>query len=44
MTHSNYEAPPILTTDTDYEVWIKETEIWRLSTSTDKKKQAPAIF
>ena len=44
MTHSNYEAAPILTTDIDYEMWIKETEIWRLFTSIDKKKQAPAIF
>ena len=44
MAQSNYKAPPILTTDIDYEIWKKETEIWRLFTSNDKKKQAPAIF
>ena len=38
------KAPPILTTDIDYEIWKKEIEIWRLFTSVDKKKQAPAIF
>ena len=35
---------PLLPTDIDYEVWKKEIKIWRLFTSTDKKKQAPAIF
>ena len=44
MAQSNYKAPLILTTDIDYEVWKKEIEMWRLFTSIDKKKQAPAIF
>ena len=44
MAQSNYKVPPILTTDTDYEIWEKEIEIWRLFTSSDKNKQVPAIF
>ena len=38
------KASPILTTDIDHEIWKKEIEIWRLFTSVNKKKQAPAIF
>ena len=44
MAQSNYKVPPILTTDIDYEIWEKEIEIWRLFTSSDKNKKAPAIF
>ena len=30
MTQSNFKAPPILTTDIDYQIWKKEIETWRL--------------
>ena len=41
---NNYKVPPILTDDVDYEKWKKEIKIWRMFTSLEKKKQAPAIF
>ena len=39
-----YKAPPALTKDIAYTIWKKDTSIWQLFTSLEKKKQAPAIF
>ena len=41
---NNYNTPPILTDDVDYEEWKKKIKIWRMFTSLEKKNQAPPIF
>ena len=40
----DYKAPPALTKDITYATWKKETSIWQLFTSLERKKQGPAIF
>ena len=44
MPQCYYIAPPILTTDIDYEVWKKEMEIWRLFTSLTKRNKFQLFF
>ena len=40
----DYKTPPALTNDITYATWKKEISIWQLFASSEKKKQAPAIF
>ena len=40
----DYKALLVLTKDIAYTTWKKETSIWQLFTSLERKKQDPAIF
>ena len=44
MAPTNHKAPPLLTSSTYYEDWLKEIEIWQAFTDLTDEKQGPAIF